>query len=97
MMEEMNKKETEQVAGGSGDSWHDLGNYTWGTVHDVVDYGPGTDSKLTLRDNPNGNIISGYGWQNNDSIRVNPITRDGNWIMAYCGIYGWVNANYVWY
>lgn len=95
MREEMNKKELDQVNGGN-DGYY---NWTWGTVHDVVDYGPGSGSRLTLRDAPGGNILYDYGWQNGDGICVACGTETGDWIMAQAGNgqRGWVNRNYVWY
>ena len=96
-IEKLNLEETENVAGGNDG----MGRWVYGTVHGVVHYD--STSCLTLRDAPGGNVqfdTSGtaYGWQNGQSIRVLPASRQGDWIKASMGdMVGWVNANYVYY
>ena len=89
----------ENVAGGN-DGTERLG-FTYETVHDVVHYD--SSSCLTLRDAPDGNVLytdagKPVGWQNGDSIHVQPSSRTGHWIKAVKGNFvGWVNTNFVWY
>ena len=92
---ELNEKEAEQTSGG----FASYSDWVWGTVHGVVDYGPGSDSKLTLRTSPGGDILYQYGWQNGDSIYVNRGDQYNGWIRARSNdgsTLGWVNRNYVW-
>ena len=102
-MEKMNVENLEEVTGGNDYGYGYGNNWVYGTVHGVVDYGPGTGSCLTLRDCPNGNVMytnagKPMGWQNGESILVCPGSRQGNWIQAkYGNTIGWSNANYIWY
>ena len=98
-MNKINNEELVNVAGGN-DGIERIG-FTYGTVHDVVHYD--SSSCLTLRDAPDGNVIftdagKPVGWQNGDSIQVQPSSRNGHWIKAVKGNFvGWVNTNFVWY
>ena len=98
-MEKINATDIENVSGGVNGC-----NYvSWvpGTVHDVVHYD--ASSCLTLRNIPGGDVMytdagRPMGWQNGDTVLVNPASRQGNWVQAkYGSVIGWTNANYVWY
>ena len=95
--EKINEMELENAAGGndSGTDWyHDLNNFVQRRVHGVVHYD--SSSCLTLRREPNGSIIYGYGWQNGDTILVHKSFNENGWLFAYKnGKYGYVNGNYV--
>ena len=98
-MNKINNEELVNVTGGN-DGSERIG-FTYGTVHDVVHYD--ASSCLTLRDAPDGNVLytdagKPVGWQNGDSIQVQPGSRTGHWIKAAKGNFvGWVNTNFVWY
>ncbi len=90
---ELNENELEEVAGGAGyDYIHDLKNFVWKTVCNVIHYDD--TACLTLREEPGGTIIYGIGWQNGDAIRVHREYRSQGWYFAYKnGVYGYVNPN----
>ena len=100
-MNKINNEELEKVTGGNDGMPSGGGDWTWGTVHDVVHYD--SSSCLTLRDAPDGNVMyydSGkpIGWQNGDSASVLLGSEQGSWVRARKdGYYGWTNRNYVWY
>ena len=100
-LETLNKvdaSDLENVSGGLGCNY---GGWVYGTVHDVVYYD--SSSCLTLRSYPGGDVMytnagQPMGWQNGESILVQPASRQGDWVKAqYGSVIGWTNANYVWY
>ena len=97
-MKKLDNENLENVTGGY-DEWGT--DWVYGTVHGVVAYD--ASSCLTLRDSPNGGVRytdagTPMGWQNGESILVQPSSRWGDWIMAqWNGYLGWTNANYVYY
>ncbi len=99
--EEMELEELETVSGGgtygpgaTHDALHNLDNFTYYKVCNVVHYD--STACLTMRMEPNGAIIRGVGWQNGQKIRVNKSTRKKAWVFAYKnGRYGYVNRNYI--
>ena len=99
-LKKVNDEILEDVSGGNGEYGY-ADTWMYGTVHDVVDYGPG--SCLSLRNAPDGDVMynadgTPMGWQNGESIYVSASSRIGNWMKAqYGSVIGWVNANYVWY
>ena len=95
MNEKLNKENLENVTGGAGyDYIHDLGRFVYRTVCNVVHYD--STSCLTLRREPDGEIIPNVGWQNGDSILVHGSYSEGKWLFAYInGIFGYVNGDYV--
>ena len=96
MTDNLKNQELENVTGGgSGNDYlHDLGNFIYRTVCNVIHYDD--TACLTLRRSPNGSIIEGIGWQNGDSILVHGSYREDGWYFAYKnGVYGYVNPNNV--
>ena len=96
MLNKVNETTLNNVAGGNDgmDSIHDLSRFIYRTVCNVVHYDD--TACLTLRKSPNGEIISGIGWQNGDSILVHGSYSENGWLFAYAnGIFGYVNGNYV--
>ncbi len=81
MKELLKMDDLDQVSGGNGAGNNGSLHWTPGTVHGLVDYGPGIDSRLLLRDSPDGSVLNGYGWQNGDEIYVSPDTEKapGSW------------------
>ena len=95
----INGQELENVTGGNDGLVN--GSWVYGTVHGVIHYD--STACLTLRNAPDGAVMytdagKAMGWQNGDTIAVQPSSRTGNWIRAnYGGCFGWVNTNYVYY
>lgn len=86
------------VAGGAvtNDAIHDLKNFVTMTVCNVIHYDD--TACLTLRRNPNGEIIPGVGWQNGDAILIHKTYIEDGWRFAYdkkTNKYGYVNPNNV--
>lgn len=96
--EEISDQELQEAAGGSStghDYVHDLSRFIVRHVHGVIHYDD--TSCLTMRKEPGGEIIHGYGWQNGDEILIHGSYKEKGWYFAYQkGIYGYVNPNYVW-
>ena len=95
-MNKVNENTLNNVAGGNdgNDRLHDLSCFIYRTVCNVVHYDD--TACLTLRRTPDGEIISGIGWQNGDSILVHGSYSEDGWLLAYAnGIFGYVNGNYV--
>ena len=99
-VKKLKNDELEKVSGGNDGTNYSY-DWTYGQVHDVVDYGAG--SCLPLRNYPNGDVLKTndgniIGWKNNDTIIVQPSSREGDWIKAkYGATIGWANANYISY
>ena len=97
--EKLNAEELKNVAGGNDGMYND--GWVYGTVHGVQHID--ASSCLTLRDAPGGAVMyteagKPMGWQNGESALVQPSSRTGDWIRAcWNGVYGWTNANYVYY
>ena len=96
-MKKVNVEELNNVAGGNADGYdyiHDLNNFVYRTVCNVIHYDD--TACLTLRRSPDGDIISGFGWQNGDSILVHSSYAEDGWLFAYAdGVFGYVKASCV--
>jgi diadenosine tetraphosphatase ApaH/serine/threonine PP2A family protein phosphatase len=97
--EKLNLEELEEAAGGAKkkvDYIHDLNNFVARKVCNVIHYD--ATACLTLRRTPDGAIIPGVGWQNDEMILVHKEYREGGWYFAYdrkTKKYGYVNPNNV--
>ena len=94
----LNEDELEQVAGGAAakDTIHDLSRFVERKVVNVIMYDK--TACLTLRKTPAGEIITGVGWQNGDTILVHGSYKEQGWYFAYdpkSKKFGYVNPNNV--
>lgn len=93
----MDAENLEEVTGGNSqgiDIYHDLDRFVAHRVKGVIHYND--TACLTMRMQPNGDIIWGVGWQNGDIILINKHINENGWLFAYKnGLYGYVNGAYV--
>ncbi len=87
--------ELDCVAGGSSDDrLHDLSQFIYRTVCNVIHYDD--TACLTLHKVPRGPIIPDVGWQNGEHILVHADHTEDGWFFAYKnGQYGYVDPNCV--